>query len=121
MLGQKAVGFLCFGCFIIHSIFLVYSNNNQQSVDNSKYQNLVTIPFPLKIQITVEPGIVGISIANYSIIHYQLYYFHLLSGFNLSHLDTEGFGGIWDFFFSNHQEAVKIFREKNITGRYLPV
>ena len=44
-----------------------------------------------------------------------------MSGFNLSHLDTEGFGGIWDFFFSNHQEAVKIFREKNISGRYLSV
>ena len=44
-----------------------------------------------------------------------------MPGFNLSHLDKEGFGGIWDFFFSNHQDAVKIFREKNISGRYLPV
>ena len=86
MLGQKAVGFLCFGCFIIHSIFLVYSNNNQQSVDNSKYQDLFTIPFPLKIQITVEPG----KRHQYNII--ELYILSFIVRFQSI---APGHGGLW--------------------------
>ena len=56
MWSQKVVGILCFTLFILHSIYLLYSNNNQQSVDNSKYVELSSVPFPLKMEVTVDPG-----------------------------------------------------------------
>ena len=56
MLSQKVVAVLCFTFFVFHSIYLFYTNSNQQSVDNSKYVELSTINFPLKIEVTVDPG-----------------------------------------------------------------
>ena len=56
-LSQKIVGILCFVCFILHSAYLIYTNkSNAKSVDNSRNKDLSQIPFPLKIQVNVDPG-----------------------------------------------------------------
>ena len=111
MLSQKVVGVLCFTFFVFHSIYLFYTNSNQQSVDNSKYVELSTINFPLKIEVTVDPGKLSYlcvkCIKNLS-----------FKGFNLTKLNEEGFeGGIWDLFFAPNQDLVEIFRQDNISGK----
>ena len=60
MLSKKIVATLCFVCFILHSIYLVWNNSsNNKSVSNSKFEDLTRIPFPLKVQVIVDPGMVS--------------------------------------------------------------
>ena len=115
MLSKKIVATLCFVCFILHSIYLVWNNSsNNKSVSNSKFEDLTTIPFPLKVQVIVEPGMVSDFVAIKSL---KLQWLKInFTGFDLTALAKFGFGNLWELFLSDDPSLVEIFKRKDMFG-----
>ena len=94
MIIKKTIVFLCFICFIAHSVYNIYINYHEAKVvDITKTINLTTIPFPLDIQIIVEPGL------------------------NKTMLSELGFYVDWNFYAPVFNDSREVFRDKNLTGR----
>ena len=116
MLSKKIVATLCFICFILHSVYLVWNNSsNNKSVSNSKFEDLTTIPFPLKVQVIVDPGMVlGFVARSYSDVYIKLIF--TFTGFDLTILAKLGFGNLWELFLSDDPSLVEIFKRKDMFG-----
>ena len=93
MITKKLIILVCFICFIVHSGYNIYLNTNEAKVvDITTTINLSSIPFPLQIEIIVEPGL------------------------DRTKLSELGFDAAWNFYAPLEDKVREGMKNKNITG-----